>query len=51
MTKFFNAVESRPQVKWVSYFYWDAMRFESTPLTLAVYKTRIANSLYVGNVA
>jgi hypothetical protein len=51
LTKFFNAVEARPQIKWIGYYYaynghW---AFDSsTPLTTAVYQQRIANPMYVG---
>lgn len=51
LTAFFNAVESRPNIKWISYYYaynyhwaFDA----TTPLTTAVYQNRIADARYIG---
>jgi hypothetical protein len=45
---FFNAVEARPNVKMINYFYYGPFKFDSsTPLTLAAYKTRIADQRYV----
>jgi hypothetical protein len=49
MTEFFNAVEARPQVKMISYFYWDHFQFATAPLTLAVYQDRIADPRYIGS--
>jgi hypothetical protein len=51
MEKFFKAVEARPNVKIISYFYvWDAFKFNAanTPMTTDVYRTRIANAMYIG---
>ena len=50
MNKFFDAVEARPNVKLVSYWYvWDAFKFNAvnTPLTAAKYTSRIASSMYI----
>jgi hypothetical protein len=49
MTKFFNAIEARPNLKLISYFYYGNFKFDSsTPLTLAVYKNRVASTTYIG---
>jgi beta-mannanase len=50
LTKFFNAVESRPQIKWIGYYYAYNYHWafdSSTPSTTTVYQTRIANPIYV----
>lgn len=48
MEKFFNAVESRPKVKLIAYHYIGSFRFDAlTPLTLAKYRQRIADSRYI----
>ncbi|MCX6653618.1 MAG: glycosyl hydrolase, partial [Candidatus Bathyarchaeota archaeon] len=52
LTAFFDAVELRPQVKMISYYYHNHFAFNSSsaPLTLAVYQSRIANSIYISAV-
>jgi len=49
--KFFDAVEKRPQIKMIDYWYYTVFKFDptSTPDTAAMYKERIANSRYIGS--
>jgi hypothetical protein len=48
MTKFFDAVEARTNIKMICYFYTSQFMFDpsSAPLTTTVYRNRIANPLY-----
>ena len=49
MEKFFDAVEKRPNIQMISYFYWYYFNFNDKPLTREVYQRRIANSIYIGS--
>jgi hypothetical protein len=48
-TKFFDAVETRPQIKLIQYFYTTDFVFDAStfPLTTAVYSNRIADPRYI----
>jgi hypothetical protein len=50
INKFFEAVEERPNIKMIAYFYYIDFTFDSSnlPLTTMAYQDRIANSRYIG---
>jgi beta-mannanase len=49
INKFFDAVEARPQIKMINYWYCGDFRFDpkSFPLTTAAYVNRISNPRYI----
>jgi hypothetical protein len=48
MEKFFNAVESRPDIKLIEYWYIGVFKFDtSTPLTTSMYIQRISSPIYI----
>ncbi len=50
INKFFDAVESMPQIKMINYWYYQDFKFNaaSLPLTTAAYEKRVSDPRYIG---